>query len=202
ASSWDWSAVHTMRTKEEAGHEEPWYEYLAGRNPSFPERILSSALEAGARRVAAIEHDPVDIPDDEYGIHYWQDHNPVLTEALLQLTTGSPQILYNGALAQLHVRYFAGGRPGLPEGVAALVSSIEPGDTVIELVNLGEAEHTLTVQAGAYGEHVVHTVRADDEPPRPVEGPRVDVRLPGATRIRLTLAMTLRAARPAYGEAS
>ncbi|WP_101783511.1 hypothetical protein [Nonomuraea indica] len=201
-ASWDWTAVHTQRTKEESGHEEPWYEYLSGRNPGFPERMLSSAIDSCAERVESIVNDPVDpaVGPDAFGIHDWQDRNPVVTEALLQLTTGSPQVLYNGGLAQMHVRYFDADRrrPGLPPDVAALVSSIDPAGTVVELVNLGAAPCSLVVQAGAFAEHRLHTVRADDEAPRPVEGPYVGVRLPGATQVRLTLTMTLRAGTPTY----
>ncbi|MFD0662588.1 hypothetical protein [Thermocatellispora tengchongensis] len=82
--------------------------------------------------------------------------------------------------------------------MAALVSAIDPDHTVVELVNLGAAPCSLVVQAGAFAEHRIHTVRADDEAPRPVEGPYVGVRLPGATQVRLTLTMTLRAGRPTY----
>ncbi|MGW4794791.1 hypothetical protein ACWEPC_20510 [Nonomuraea sp. NPDC004297] len=202
ASSWDWSAVHTQRTKEESGHEEPWYEYLAGRNPGFPERMLRSAADSCAERLESIENDPVDpaVGPDAFGIHDWQDRNPVVTEALLQLTTGSPQVLYNGGLAQMHVRYFDAGRrrPGLPPDVAALVSGIDPGHTVIELVNLGGAPCSLVVQGGAFAEHRIDTARADDDAPRPVGGPYVAVRLPAASQVRLTLTMTLRAERPTY----
>ncbi|MFB7915846.1 hypothetical protein [Streptomyces sp. NPDC056061] len=202
ASDWDWTAVHTQRIKDEAGHEEPWYEYLAGRNPDFPERMLRGALDVCAERVASIEDDTVDpaVGPDTLGIHHWQQRNPVVTEALLQLTTGSPQVLYNGGLAQLHLRYHdaAERRPGLPPDVAALVSDIRPDHTVVELVNLGGAPRSVVVQAGSFAEHVVHTVRLDDGPVREVEGSWCAVELPGNTRARLTLTMTLRAARPSY----
>ncbi|MFE7621283.1 hypothetical protein [Streptomyces sp. NPDC057496] len=202
SSEWDWTTVHTQRIKDEAGHEEPWYEYLAGRNPDFPERMLRSALDVCAERVASIENDPVDpaVGPDALGIHHWQDRNPVLTEALLQLTTGSPQVLYNGGLAQLHLRYHdaAGQRPGLPEDVAALVSDVRPDHTVVELVNLGDAPRSVVVQAGSFAEHLVHTVRLDDGPAQDVEGHCCTVELPGRTRARLTLTMTLRAGRPSY----
>ncbi|MFF0865967.1 hypothetical protein ACFYUV_29735 [Nonomuraea sp. NPDC003560] len=201
-ASWDWTAVHTQRTKEESGHEEPWYEYLAGRNPGFPERMLRSAIDTCAQRLESIAADPVDpaVGPDAFGIHDWQDRNPVVTEALLQLTTGSPQVLYNGALAQMHLRYFDAEerRPGLPADVAALVTSIDAEHTVVELANLGAAPRSLVVQAGTFAEHVIHEVRADDEPPAPVEGPHVHVRLPGSTHVRLTLTMTLRGGTPTY----
>ncbi|WP_328892334.1 hypothetical protein [Streptomyces sp. NBC_00236] len=201
ASRWDWTAVHTQRIKDEAGHEEPWYEFLQGRNPRYPERMLRSALASCAERVEAIENDTVDpaTGPDALDIHHWQHLNPVVTEALLQLTTGSPQVLYNGGLAHLHVRYHDADarRPGLPPDVAALVSDIRPDHTVVELVNLGTAARSLLVQAGSFAEHHVGAVRVDDGPGRPVGGPYVRVGLPANTRIRLTLTMTLRAGRAA-----
>lgn len=200
-AAWDWSAVHTQRIKDEAGHEEPWYEFLHGRNPDYPERMLSSALASCAERVEAIENDTVDPGSgpDALGIHHWQHLNPVVTEALLQLTTGSPQVLYNGGLAQLHLRYHDADarRPGLPADVAALVSDIRPEHTVTELVNLGGAARSLLVQAGSFAEHRIATVRVDDGPEQPVDGPYVRLALPGHTRVRLTLTMTLRAGRAA-----
>jgi hypothetical protein len=201
-SNWDWTAVHTQRIKDEAGHEEPWYEFLQGRNPDFPERMLRSAIASCAERVEAIENDPVDpaVGPDVLDIHHWQHLNPVVTEALLQLTTGSPQVLYNGGLAQLHLRYHDAldPRPGLPPGVAALVSDIRPDHTVVELVNLGGTDRSVIVQAGSFAEHLVHTARADDGPAQDVGGPYCRVELPGATRVRLTLTMTLHDSRPTY----
>lgn len=193
--------MHTQRTKDECGHEEPWHEFLNGRNADFPERMLASALAVCAQRVEAIERDDVDpaVGPDALGIHHWQNLNPVVTEALLQLTTGAPQVLYNGGLAQLHVRYHDAveQRPGLPADVAALVSDIRPEHTVVELVNLGAAARTVLLQAGSFAEHVLHTVRADDGAALPVEGRYCKVALPGGTRVRLTLTMTLRGADPA-----
>ncbi|MER6105074.1 hypothetical protein ABT115_22830 [Streptomyces sp. NPDC001832] len=201
-SNWDWTAVHTQRIKDEAGHEEPWYEFLQGRNPDFPERMLRSAIASCAERVEAIENDPVDpaVGPDALDIHHWQHLNPVVTEALLQLTTGSPQVLYNGGLAQLHLRYHDAldPRPGLPPDVAALVSDIRPDHTVVELVNLGGTDRSVIVQAGSFAEHLVHTARVDDGPAQDVGGPYCRVELPGATRVRLTLTMTLRDGRPTY----
>ncbi|MFB7136099.1 hypothetical protein ACFCZY_31440 [Streptomyces sp. NPDC056237] len=201
-SNWDWTAVHTQRIKDEAGHEEPWYEFLQGRNPDFPERMLRSAMASCAERMEAIENDPVDpaVGPDALDIHHWQHLNPVVTEALLQLTTGSPQVLYNGGLAQLHLRYHDAldPRPGLPPDVAALVSDIRPDHTVVELVNLGGTDRSVIVQAGSFAEHLVHTVRVDDGPAQDVGGPYCRVDLPGATRVRLTLTMAMRDGRPTY----
>ncbi|MFF7361802.1 hypothetical protein [Streptomyces sp. NPDC008125] len=202
-AGWDWATVHTQRIKDEAGHEEPWYEFLQGRNPGFPERMLRSALDSCAERVEAIENDTVDpaVGPGVLDIHHWQNLNPVVTEALLQLTTGSPQVLYNGGLTHMHLRYFdaVGQRPGLPADVAALVSDIRPGHTVVELVNLGGTARSLVVQAGAFAEHTVHTAQVDDGPVEDVGSPCCRVELPGGTQVRLTLTMTLRGTRPTCG---
>ncbi|GAA1336545.1 hypothetical protein [Actinocatenispora thailandica] len=201
-ASWDWTAVHPQRRKEEAGHEEPWYEFLAGRNPHFPERTLRAALAVTAERVEAIDHDPLDpaTGPSALDIHHWQDRNPVLTEALLLLTTGSPQVLYNGGLVRLHLRYHdaGAGRPGLPADVAALVTDTDPGHTVVELVNLAAAPRALIVQAGTFAEHRLRTVAVDDGPPRPVEARYLRVELPARSRLRLALALTPRTESPTY----
>src|ERR1039458_4990714 len=71
-------------------------------------------------------------------IRLWQQCNPVVTEALVQLTWGGPQVIYNGGLQQARVRYHDADRrrPGLPASVAALVSDIDPRATGVDLVIL------------------------------------------------------------------
>src|SRR5581483_7268070 len=99
-------------------------------------------------------------------------------------------------------------RAGLPTAVAALVTSIDPAATAVELINLGpEQDRTVIVQAGAFAEHTIEFVRytacqdgswlgglydyGHGEPAvieRHAEssGPWLTVRLPASTRIRLT----------------
>jgi hypothetical protein len=105
-------------------------------------------------------------------------------------------------------------RPGLPDSVAALVSSIDPQATVIDLVNLDpEQDRAVIVQAGAFAEHTIEAVRYTACPDRAwlgalydyghgepavtehradVGGRWLTVRLPASTRIRLTLKLALR----------
>ena len=158
----------------------------------------------------------------EADIHLWQQCNPVVTEALVQLTWGGPQVIYNGGLQQARVRYYDADRrrPGLPDPVAALVSSIDPQATVVDLVNLAlEKERTVVVQAGAFAEHTIEAVRytacqdrawlgglydyghgdpAVIEHHADVGAPWLTVRLPASTRIRLTLKLALRTWTPSY----
>ena len=221
AGGYDWRTVRSFRSKEEAGHEEPWFAFLAGDHPGYPERILAAAQAQVRHRLARMEryrdHD-VSEPD----IHLWQQSNPVVTEALVQLTWGGPQVIYNGGLQQARVRYYdaQARRPGLPPSVAALVSSIDPEVTTIDLVNLDpRTARSVVVQAGAFAEDTIrmagHTICADPswigdlydyghrQPAATValtrvDGPWLGVELPRSTRVRLTLRLDLRTQPPSY----
>jgi hypothetical protein len=221
ASGYDWRTVRAFRGKEEAGHEEPWFAFLAGDNPRYPEQILAAAQAQVRHRLTRMEryrdHDVT-----EADIHLWQQVNPVVTEALVQLTWGGPQVLYNGGLQQARVRYYDAKalRPGLPPAVAALVSSIDPQATTVELVNLDpHTPRSVIVQAGAFAEHTVRTVRhtATDDPSwvgslydyghrepsvtsatTPVNGPWLRVELPRSSQVRLTLRLDLHSRPPSY----
>ncbi|MFL6078149.1 MAG: hypothetical protein ACJ73S_32710 [Mycobacteriales bacterium] len=221
ASGYDWRTVRAFRSKEEAGHEEPWFAFLAGDDPGYPERILAAAQAQVRHRLARMErYRDLDVPEAD--IHVWQQSNPVVTEALVQLTWGGPQVIYNGGLQQARVRYHdaRARRPGLPPSVAALVSGIDPDATVVELVNLdpGTARPVI-VQAGAFAEHTIRTVEHTvcDDPSwigdlydyghgqpavtrteTPVDGPWLRVELPPSTRVRLTLRLDPRTRPPSY----
>ncbi len=215
AAGYDWRTVRPFRSKEESGHEEPWFAFLAGDDPGYPERILAAAQAQVRHRLARMERYR-DLDVTEADIHLWQLSNPVVTEALVQLTWGGPQVIYNGGLQQARVRYYDADdcRPGLPSNVAALVSSIDPAATVVDLVNLDpEHAHTLVVQAGAFAEHTIRTAtytacedpswigdlydyghRQPDETTdtADVHGSWLTVELPRSTRVRLTLQLDLR----------
>ncbi|GAA5066773.1 hypothetical protein HNP84_001005 [Thermocatellispora tengchongensis] len=160
-SGYDWRPVRHFRNKEEAGHEAPWLAYLRGENPGYPEAMLTAALGQVERRMKLIDADRADL--GEIHVHHWQRLNPVLTEALLQLTTGTPQVLYNGGLLPTRLAYFDAERrrPGLPPDVAALVDASRPDRAGVELVNLGLTRaRRLVVQAGTYAEHAFTAVSA------------------------------------------
>ena len=97
------------------------------------------------------------------------ENHPVLTEALIQLTLGAPQVMYNGGLLMCSVRYFDldRRRAGLPKDVAALVEKLERNRVVLRLVNISPFDsHNLVIQSGAFGEHtfnsVMYSVSADE----------------------------------------
>ena len=160
AEKYDWRRVQGFRNKEDNGHEQPWLRFLAGDNPDYPERMLASTYGQVCRRLALIREDEEDLT--QVYIHHWQQLNPVITEALVQLTLGAPQIIYNGGLLHCRLRYYDAGRkrPGLPADVAALVSRLEGDRTVVELVNLSPyASRTVLLQAGGFREHRFEAVR-------------------------------------------
>lgn len=221
ASGYDWRTVRAFRGKEEAGHEEPWFAFLAGDNPRYPEHILAAAQAQVRHRLARMErHRGTDVAEAD--IHLWQQSNPVVTEALVQLTWGGPQVMYNGGLQQARVRYYDAQalRPGLPPSVAALVSSIDPAATTVELVNLDpRSTRSVVVQAGAFAEHTIRSVRhtacpdpswigdlydyGHGEPEvttlsTVVNRPWVWVELPRSTQVRLTLRLDPHSRTPAY----
>lgn len=200
---YDWRKVISFRGKEDAGHEQPWLCFLQGENPDYPERILDVALEQVAQRLRSIEEDRADLTT--VNIHHWQVRNPVTTEALVQLTLGAPQPIYNGGLLIAPLRYFDAQRcrPGLPPDVAALVERSEATRLVVRLVNTSSsARREVILQAGAFGEHrwdaVAVDVRAGEGSRTIVSAPQLCVVLPPASEIRLELAMMRYANPPAY----
>lgn len=159
-SGYDWRKVYSFRNKEENGHEAPWVRFLAGENPSYPDEILREALGQVAWRMDLLRADQLDLAQVDK--HHYCDRNPILTEALQQLTLGAPQTLYNSGLPMTTVRYFdhQRRRPGLPPDVAALVEKIEAERIVLHLVNLSPlSSREVVIQAGAFGEHRFTTVR-------------------------------------------
>ena len=98
----------------------------------------------------------------------------------------------HGGLQHAKVRYDDGvaKRPGLPEGVAALVTAIGPDFVELDLISLEtEIARLVVVQAGSFGEHRFGTVSVDTAEGIPVDGRWFEVRLaPGSgASIRVTM---------------
>ena len=208
AEAYDWKDVISFRNKEDAGHEQPWLRYLAGDNADYPERILQASHQQLAWRLALVRAETE--VGTRHHVHRWQETNPVSSEALVQLTLGAPQPIYNGGLLHCRLRYFdaVAKRPGLPADVAALVEKVEASRTVVHLVNLNPQEdRELVLQAGGYGEHRFGDVTFDaltspypgdpgDYAAGPIgtekrraaaNGKHLRVELPAGTRISLEL---------------
>ncbi|MBN1866976.1 hypothetical protein JW916_06755 [Candidatus Sumerlaeota bacterium] len=181
----------------------PWLAYLEGRNPSHPERILDDTEREIRRR---LDLSDADNPDPEtWDCHHWQQRNPVVTGGLAQLTWGS-DMLYHGGLVFAQVRHFdpANRRPGLPEGVAALVERVDSDSIALCLANTDSREsRDVVTQAGAFGEHRFVSASAIDGDGK--EGTRVEigdkrllVRLAPGSQIRLRIELERYAHRPSY----
>jgi hypothetical protein len=143
------------------GNTAQWFAFMRGRMPDYPEQILEANLVTIAEQIGkfrAEENNPLTMDHyrESMTIHMWQQLTPMIIEGLAQLTLGGPMHVYHGGLQHARFRYFdpAGERPGLPEGVAALVDGLTHDGASLTLVNtdVGVAREVI-VQAGTLGEH-------------------------------------------------
>jgi hypothetical protein len=175
-----WLDVEPGRGKGDDIHFGPWYCYLDGRKPDYPDEILTAQYNEVLRRMDTMRADSGD--PAEWDVHHWQDINPVHTEALVQLTTGGPQIIYHGGLLHTRLRYFdlEARRPGLPEDVSALVSAVDDSRCTLELVNTSPTRVArLHLQGGAFGEHRITDIQSQANQKAALSGSNVEL-LPGA----------------------
>lgn len=197
-----WLEVEPGRGKGDDIHFGPWFSYLDGRKPEYPQEILQAQYAEVLRRMDMMRQDDGD--PESWDVHHWQNINPVHTEALLQLTCGGPQVIYHGGLLHVRLRYFdpEAGRPGLPPDVAALVSGLAVDSVTVELHNLSPLhERRLVMQGGAFAEHRLVTVQVLDDTaaaPLQVNNTRMQVVLPPGCSIRLQLAMDRYVNTPTY----
>jgi hypothetical protein len=217
--SYDWRTVTSFHGKDDAGHEQPWIAYLQGDNDDYPVEILKASLTQVYRRCEQIREDETD-PRDNH-IHWWQQLNPVTTEALIQLTLGAPQMLYNGGILMAPLRYFDNEhkRPGLPPDVSALVDRVEQNQIGVTLVNTSSlSPRSLIVQAGTLGEHrftnlshdtltseypssvgsYAAPVLATSESSVTIDDVCFEVKLPPGTQIRLDVGIERCVNQPSY----
>ena len=201
----DWNCVGETGSEKNSGQTEfARYQYYDGKNPDWPEKILSAEAEWSMRAIDEMRKDGRTV------IERLQANaipaNPVLTKGLTQVTMGAPQSIYNGGLLRATVRYYDRdeGRPGLPSDVAALVDHLAPDAVGVQLVNCSrEHSRRLIVQAGAFGEHTFTEVRTEngegEEPvTTAVNGKYVAVDLPPAAKVRLEAGLSRFSNDPSY----
>jgi hypothetical protein len=200
-----WTQVQPGRGKGDDLHIAPWYCYLQGSLPAYPEQILDAQWSEVARRLERMAGDTSD--PETWDVHHWQEINPVHTEALLQLTCGGPQIIYHGGLLHVRLRYFdaAARRPGLPPNVSALVSAMDADSTTVTLVNTNPLrERRLILQAGAFGEHEFsEVVELGTDPaasPVTVGDKHLSLVLPPGRSVTLRLGMRRYCRTPSYDQ--
>jgi len=141
-----------------------WFAYTQGENPDFLEQAIETTYSSMCRSLDRLENDDSD--PEERECYHFQNLNPVVPEALVQMAMGTPAAVYNGGLLQAHVRYFdpQQQRPGLPEHVAALVDRVSADGASLTLVNTDPVEgRTVLIQAGSFGEHEFTDARLENE---------------------------------------
>jgi hypothetical protein len=198
----DWREVQPGRGKGDGLHIAPWYRFLQGDNPHYPRHIIDAQWAEICHRLELMRRDDDD--PETWDIHHWQERNPVHTEALVQLTCGGPQIIYQGGLLHVPLRYFDGlqRRPGLPPAVAALVSQRNAESITVTLVNTDAlASQRLLIQAGGFGEHQFSTVSnltSDALFQQPLDSFIVTVDLAPSSQITLRLGLRHYVRQPTY----
>ena len=154
-----------------------WLDFLRGQAHAYPEQALERDLEGARQRLNAQRRDTT--PPEKRLADNMLDYNPAATESLVQLMWGALMPGRPGGLLNARLRYFdpERRRAGVPEDVAALVSSLSDTSTTVTLINLSPSQaRTVIVQGGAYGEHqLVGVTRAGST--TPIDSPLLTVRL-------------------------
>ena len=153
----------------EGGNEVVWYDFLEGNDPEYPVHALGDALRRIQYNEEAIQNDKRTISErqaDTPHILRASEDGPLgavgaVTGALVNLTMGGLNPLWCGGLLHSELRYFDPEklRPGLPEDVAALVTSITEESVKVSIVNINKKEsRRMIIQTGGYGEHTCKKV--------------------------------------------
>lgn len=197
----------SMKPSDRARAEEtPWYTFLEGKNPGFPEKALRASLTHMRKCGESVRADRT-TPDTRLADTV-MDFNPASVVALTQLMEGGLYIQHpawshtspaqGGALLFSRLRYFdpARRRAGISEDVAALIDTMTDDAVTVTLVNVSPTEpRSVVIQGGAYGEHQVLSV-ANGEQTHPVNDRSFPVQLAPGSGARLTIKMKRFANRP------
>jgi hypothetical protein len=165
----------------EALKNDPWIQFLEGKNPEYPEQALVRSFNDLNKRVRGIMTDTTtpDTRDSDYP----QRFNPAMTSALVNLMIGGNDPGSPGSLLHSNLWFYDPElrRTGIPQDVASLVTEIKPDRVKVILVNINQTiNHDVIVQTGAYGEHQCVRVELEGRS-YPIENRNFLVRLaPGA----------------------
>ena len=207
----DWQKVSVVEKPFSVKHYNtntiPWYEFITGNLPDYPDQVLSAnkrLLDQQLARLRSDHGDPKvwdtveqinDFPDslsmqvDGYAIHAWQEFNPLYFESLVQLQWGAPMHISHGGFQFASVRYFnpETKTPGLPMGVSALVSHVDQTGMSLTLANVGSELTHVILQAGAFGEHTFVSAFQNQGQEISVDGPWCEIEVPGESSVSLDL---------------
>ena len=177
---------------------DPWISYLEGDNPGYPLGALQANIEAVRRRLEGMRNDTS--IDYQRPSDYSQQFNPALTDSLVQLMLGGNPPGRAGNVLHSRLFYYdpVRSRPGLPDGVGALVERLAPDSVSFRLVNLDPvSSRRVVVQAGAYGEHQFTEARTGAVESK-VDANRFEVLLAPGSGGLLEVGMHLFANRPRF----
>jgi hypothetical protein len=140
-----------------------WLGFLEGNNDTYPETALQADFSRVREQMEKVRNDPT-TPDTRLSDNP-NPLNPATPGALVQLMTGglTPR---HGCPLHARVRYFdpQNGRPGMPEGVGALVEKLADNSMTLTLVNTDPVSaRDVVVQGGAYAEHQFENVTIDGQ---------------------------------------
>lgn len=158
----DWRRVEDLLEVHNSVHDDPdlgWAEFLSGRRAELPAEAFRRDLRFIDEKMKLIRSEHGD-PETWYDAK-WLATEPMPTDNLVRLTLGGPPVHKRGEMLHSFVRYFDAEtrQPGLPPGVAALVTQLQDDRVRLELVNTNQSEaRQVVVQAGAYGEHQANEV--------------------------------------------
>jgi len=161
-------------------YEPDWARYLIGRNPGWPEKVLTDALTSAKAQLAALEKQP----DCGKATQRTSAMGCGAAGRLFNCMTGGIMPLWHGQLPLARFRYFdpERRRPGITEDCAALVEAMTGDSATLVLVNTSlDKSHEILVQTGAYGEHQCVSVQVEGGETVPIGDSLFAVKLaPGA----------------------
>ena len=131
-----------------------WIQFLQGKDAGYPAKALAGEFEKLRKRVAGFRADG-STPDTRRSDGA-QPFSPVSTGTLVNLMLGGNDPGSSGNVLHARLRYFDPRlrRAGLPEDVAALVTSVGASEVKVTLVNTSPVyEREVVVQLGAFAEH-------------------------------------------------
>lgn len=211
-------------TKHYIANTLPWFQFIQGHLPNYPEEILQANIILIANQLHKMRsntgnprnwdsYDPatadvvvgLDLRVDGYQIHAWQEFNPVYFEGLSQMTMGAPMHISHGGLQHGKVRLFDGlkKRPGLPEDVAVIVDGLTATTISMQVANVSKtASRQLVIQAGTFGEHRFVSVdvlsETGERKTHAIDGPWFAVDLAAGTGATLLFTVERYANKPTY----
>lgn len=169
--------------------DDPWFSYLSGKNPSYPEQALRADLARVGRQVAAIRQD--DTTPDTRLADDPMANNPASVVSMIELALGGLHPGRSGSALFCRLRYFdpTERRAGLPLDVAALIDTMSKDHVTVTMVNINPLHpRRVTIQAGGYAEHQITAVNVGSQSQQ-IGSSSLTVELAPGAGERMTLSM-------------